>query len=109
MAWICLTIAGLFEITWAIGMKHTAGLTRLWPSVFTVAASIVSFALLAQAMRTLPMGTSYAVWTGIGAVGTATVGILYGGESASPLRLLCIALIVAGIAGLKLQSGTVNP
>lgn len=109
MAWICLMIAGLFEIVWAVAMKHTAGLTRWGPSLFTFAASIVSFVLLAQAMRVLPMGTSYAVWTGIGAVGTSVVGMIYLGESASPARIACIALIVVGIVGLKLHSGQVTP
>lgn len=106
MAWLCLFIAGMFEIVWAVGLKSTAGLTRLWPSVFTVAASIVSFVLLARATKTLPVGTSYAIWTGVGAAGTALLGILWGGESAHPVRLLCIALIIAGIAGLKLNAGS---
>lgn len=104
MAWICLLIAALFEVIWAVGLKFTAGLTRLWPSVFTVVASIVSFVLLAQATKTLPVGTSYAIWTGIGAAGTAALGILWFGESASVARLVCIALIVIGVVGLKLVS-----
>lgn len=101
MAWIMLFVAGLFEICWAIGLKYTEGFSRLWPSVLTVAAMAVSFGLLSQALRTLPVGTAYAIWTGIGAVGTALVGIVLLGESAAPARLLCIALIGAGIVGLK--------
>jgi quaternary ammonium compound-resistance protein SugE len=104
MAWICLLIAALFEVIWAVGLKSTVGLTRLWPSVFTVLASIVSFVLLAQATKTLPVGTSYAIWTGIGAAGTATLGILWFGESASLARVICIALIVVGVVGLKLTA-----
>ena len=104
MAWICLFVAALFEIAWAVGMKYSYGFTRLWPTVYTFAASLVSFVLLAQATKTLPMGTSYAVWTGIGAAGTAALGILWFGESASPARLVCIALIVVGVAGLKLNA-----
>jgi quaternary ammonium compound-resistance protein SugE len=104
MAWICLFIAALFEIAWAVGMKHSHGFTRLWPTVYTFAASLVSFVLLAQATKTLPVGTSYAVWTGIGAAGTATLGILWFGESASLARVICIAVIVAGVVGLKLNS-----
>lgn len=101
MAWLMLVIAGLFEICWAIGLKYTEGFTRLWPSVLTVAAMAISFGLLSQALRTLPVGTAYAIWTGIGAVGTALVGIVLLGESAAPTRLLCIALIGGGIVGLK--------
>lgn len=104
MAWLCLFLAALCEVTWAVGLKYTAGFTRLWPSVFTLAVSVVSFVLLAQATRTLPVGTSYAIWTGIGAAGTAILGILWWGESASAVRLICIALIVAGVVGLKLNS-----
>ena len=104
MAWICLLIAAVFEVIWAVGMKFTLGLTRFWPSVFTVLASIVSFVLLAQATKTLPLGTSYAIWTGIGAAGTAALGILWFGESASIARLVCIALIVIGVVGLKLNT-----
>ncbi len=104
MAWICLLIAALFEVIWAVGLKFTVGLTRVWPSVFTVLASIVSFVLLAQATKTLPVGTSYAIWTGIGAAGTAVLGILWFGESASIARLVCIALIVIGVVGLKLNT-----
>ena len=104
MVWIVLFCAGLFEIAWAVGLKYTEGFTRLWPTVGTVAAMAISFALLSQAMKTLPLGTAYAIWTGIGAVGTALVGIVLFGESANPARLLCIGLIAAGIIGLKLAS-----
>lgn len=104
MAWIYLFIAGILEIAWAIGLKKSQGFTQLWPSVFTVSAMIVSFALLAQAMKSLPVGTAYAVWTGIGTVGAATLGILFFGEPRDAARLLCIGLIVAGILGLKILS-----
>jgi quaternary ammonium compound-resistance protein SugE len=109
MAWICLLIAALFEVIWAVGLKSTAGLTRFWPSAFTVAASIVSFVLLAQATKTLPVGTSYAVWTGIGAAGTAALGMMWFGESAGLARLACIALIVVGVVGLKLNTPAAQP
>ena len=102
MAWLVLGVAGLFEVAWAIGLKYTDGFTRPWPSVGTALAMIVSVALLAWAMKSLPVGTAYAVWTGIGAVGTVLLGIVLFDEPASVLRLACIALIVAGIAGLKL-------
>jgi quaternary ammonium compound-resistance protein SugE len=104
MVWILLVLAGLFEIVWAVGLKYTEGFTRLWPTVGTVAAMIVSFGLLAHVLKTLPIGTAYAIWTGIGAVGTALVGIIVLGESASPARLACIGSIAAGIVGLKLVS-----
>ncbi|GAA0427099.1 MAG: quaternary ammonium compound efflux SMR transporter SugE [Massilia sp.] len=104
MVWILLVLAGLFEIVWAVGLKYTEGFTRLWPTVGTVAAMIVSFGLLAHVLKTLPIGTAYAIWTGIGAVGTALVGIIVLGESASPARLACIGMIAAGIVGLKLVS-----
>jgi len=104
MAWILLVTAGLFEIVWAVALKYSEGFTRLWPSVIFGVTAWISFACLAQAIRTLPMGTSYAVWTGIGAVGITLAGIICFGESASVLRILCIVLIVAGIAGLKLTS-----
>lgn len=104
MAWTYLVIAGLLEIGWAVGLKYTEGFTRLWPTVFTVAALVGSMALLALSLRELPLGTAYAIWTGIGAVGTAVLGILLFGESAAAARLVCIALIVAGIVGLKLAS-----
>jgi quaternary ammonium compound-resistance protein SugE len=98
-------VAGLFEVGWAIGLKYTHGFTRLWPSVFTVAAMIISLFFLAQALKNVPVGTGYAVWTGIGAVGTAVLGIILFSESTNIGRLLSIALIVAGIVGLKLTSG----
>jgi len=101
MSWLVLLLAGLLEVGWAVGLKYTHGFTRLWPSVWTVAAMVVSLALLGIAMRTLPLGTAYAVWTGVGAVGTVIVGIALFGESASVARLACVALIVAGIVGLK--------
>jgi quaternary ammonium compound-resistance protein SugE len=104
MAWVYLAIAGLLEVGWAIGLKYTDGFKRLWPSVWTVATMIGSFVFLAQALRTIPVGTAYAVWTGIGAVGTAALGIILFAESAALPRLLCIALIVAGILGLKLTA-----
>jgi quaternary ammonium compound-resistance protein SugE len=102
MAWVALFFAGLFEIGWAIGLKYTEGFTRLVPSLLTVASMIVSLGLLGLALKTLPVGTGYAVWTGIGTVGTALLGIALFGEPATVLRLGCIALIVAGIGGLKL-------
>lgn len=102
MAWVLLFIAGLFEVVWAIGLKYTEGFTRLWPSVVTAAAMALSVLFLAQALRTLPVGTGYAVWVGIGAAGTAVMGMILFGESREPLRLLCLALIVAGVIGLKL-------
>lgn len=102
MAWIILVIAGLLEIGWAVGLKYTEGFTRLLPSIGTILAMVVSLALLGIAVRTLPLGTAYAVWTGIGTVGTVAVGILVLGEPASFVRLFCVFLIVAGIVGLKL-------
>jgi quaternary ammonium compound-resistance protein SugE len=104
MAWTLLIIAGLFEVGWAIGLKYTAGFSRLWPSVWTIAAMIISVYLLAVALKSIPVGTGYAVWTGIGAVGTAILGILLFGEAANAARLACIALIVAGIIGLRITS-----
>ena len=104
MSWIALFAAGLFEIGWAIGLKFTDGFTRLWPSLATAASMAVSLGLLAMALRTLPLGTAYAVWTGIGAVGTVIFGIAVLGETASPARLAFLAMIVAGIAGLKMTS-----
>jgi quaternary ammonium compound-resistance protein SugE len=106
MAWIYLVIAGLLEIAWAIGLKHTDGFSRLWPSVLTILAMIASFALLAQALRTIPVGTGYAVWTGIGAAGTAAIGMIWLGESRDVLRLVCLLLIVSGVIGLKFASAT---
>lgn len=102
MVWVMLVLAGLFEICWAVGLKYTDGFTRLWPSVGTAAAMILSIVLLAAVLKSLPLGTAYAIWTGIGAVGTAIVGIVLLGESASAARLGCIALIAVGIVGLKL-------
>lgn len=101
MHWTLLLVAAAFEIVWAAGLKTTEGFTRLWPSVGVGAAMVVSMALLALAARGLPIGTAYAVWTGIGAAGTALAGIILYGESASPSRLACIALIVTGVVGLK--------
>ena len=102
MNWFMLVLAGLFETCWAIGLKASHGFTRPWSSAFTVVTMILSVGLLAAAMKALPVGTAYAVWTGIGAVGTAILGIVLFGESASPARLACLSLIVAGIVGLKL-------
>ena len=102
MAWIYLIIAGLFECGWAIGLKYTDGFTRLTPSILTVAAMAISFWLLSTAMKTIPVGTAYAVWTGIGAVGVAVMGMILFGESREILRIFCLVLIVSGIIGLKL-------
>lgn len=99
--WLTLTVAGLLEVGWAIGLKYTAGFTRPVPSILTLLAMVASMWLLAQAARHLPIGTAYAVWTGIGAVGTAALGMYLFGEPRTVLRLTCIVLIVAGIAGLK--------
>ncbi|HDV5055659.1 TPA: quaternary ammonium compound efflux SMR transporter SugE [Escherichia coli] len=104
MSWIILVIAGLLEVVWAVGLKYNHGFSRLTPSVITVTAMIVSMALLAWAMKSLPVGTAYAVWTGIGAVGAAITGIVLLGESANPMRLASLALIVLGIIGLKLST-----
>lgn len=106
MAWVWLTVAGLFEISWAMGLKYSQGLSLAKPglSALTIGLSIVSFVLLGQATKTLPIGTSYAVWTGIGAVGSAILGIILFGESRDPARIACIAMIVAGIVGLKLTA-----
>ncbi|MBX3521506.1 MAG: quaternary ammonium compound efflux SMR transporter SugE [Xanthobacteraceae bacterium] len=101
MAWISLLIAGLFEVGWAIGLKYTDGFSKLWPSVWTVAAMIVSLVFLEYALRTLPVGTAYAVWVGIGAVGTAVLGMLLFDESRDIARIVCLMLIVAGVVGLK--------
>ncbi|WP_372398734.1 quaternary ammonium compound efflux SMR transporter SugE [Azospirillum sp. HJ39] len=105
MAWVTLFFAGLFEIGWAVGLKYTEGFTRLMPSLLTAAAMLASLLLLGYALKTLPLGTAYAVWTGIGTVGTALLGMWLFGEPADALRLLCIAAIVGGIAGLKLLHG----
>lgn len=101
MPWFTLFLAGLCEIGWAIGLKYSTGFTRLWPSVWTVAIMLLSFVLLSRAMVHLPVGTAYAVWTGIGAAGTAILGVVLFNESRDPLRLLCLVLIVLGILGLK--------
>ncbi|BBL34911.1 quaternary ammonium compound-resistance protein [Nitrosomonas stercoris] len=106
MNWIILVIAGLFEIGWAIGLKYTEGFTRFWPVVGTVLSMVISVGLLGIAMKSLPIGTAYAVWVGIGAVGTAILGIVFLGESANLSRILSLALIVAGIIGLKLATPT---
>ena len=105
MAWLFLTIAGFLEIAFAFAMKSSEGFTRPIPALITVAAGLTSVVLLSISLRTLPMGTGYAVWTGIGAAGTAILGIWVMGDSAAPLRILCIGLILAGVVGLKLISG----
>ncbi|WP_426194907.1 quaternary ammonium compound efflux SMR transporter SugE [Massilia sp. DWR3-1-1] len=102
MSWMLLVLAGLLEVVWAVGLKYTEGFTRLWPSLLTLAAMAASVGLLGLALRNLPLGTAYAVWTGIGTVGTAIVGMVLLGEPAGALRLLSIGLIIAGIAGLKM-------
>ena len=104
MAWLYLFVASLFEMAWAIGLKYTEGFSRLVPSVLTVAAMIFSLALLGLALKTLPVGTAYAVWTGIGAAGAAILGMILLGESANLARLLCIGLIITGVIGLKLAT-----
>ena len=102
MAWVTLFIAGLCEVGWAIGLKYTEGFTRLWPTLGTIAAMAVSLWLLGVAMKSLPMGTAYSVWVGVGAVGTVILGIVLFGEPANPARLISVMLIIAGIVGLKL-------
>ena len=104
MNWGILLLAGLFEIGWAIGLKYTVGFSRLWPSIGTALAMFISLGLLGVAMKSLPVGTAYAVWVGVGAVGTVILGIVLLGESAHPARLFSVALIIAGIIGLKLAS-----
>jgi quaternary ammonium compound-resistance protein SugE len=106
MSWVYLVVAGLLEVGWAVGLKYTAGFTRLWPSVLTLATMAGSVGMLGLALRALPLGTAFAVWTGIGTVGTAVFGMIMLGEPAGALRLLSIGLIVAGIAGLKLLTPT---
>ncbi len=106
MAWILLLIAGLLEVTWAIGLKYTEGFTKVWPSVLTLSAMAASVVLLGIAMKSLPVGTSYAVWVGVGAVGTAILGMVLFGESANAGRLVSLGLIVAGIVGLKIATPT---
>ncbi|MBL8262754.1 MAG: multidrug efflux SMR transporter [Xanthomonadaceae bacterium] len=102
MSWMHLFLAGLFEIAFALGLKHTEGFTRVWPSVFTALAAAASLWLLTRALQGIPLGTAYAIWTGIGAVGVALVGMTWFGENASPMRIACLAMIVVGVAGLKL-------
>ncbi len=104
MTWIILTIAGFFEVGWAIGLKYTAGFTRLWPTVGTLLSMIISLWLLGIAMKSLPVGTAYAVWVGVGAVGTVVLGIVLFGEPVNIARLISIVLIIAGIVGLKLAT-----
>lgn len=104
MAWIYLVVAGFFECGWAIGLKYTEGFTRLWPSVFTIAAMGISFWLLSVSMKTIPVGTAYAVWTGIGAVGVAVLGMVLFDEPKEAMRILSLLLIVAGIVGLKVSA-----
>jgi len=108
MYWIILFIAGLFEIAWAVGLKYTEGFSKFWPSVFTVACMIISMAGLAYAVKYLPVGTAYAIWTGIGAVGTAVLGMILFNESKEFVRIFFIFLIVVGIVGLKVYSGHAN-
>ena len=102
MAWVVLFVAGLAEIGWAVGLKYTEGFSRLWPTVATAISLVASMTLLAYALRTLPLGTAYAVWTGIGTIGTAVLGMILFHEPATAIRLVCIALIVTGILGLKI-------
>jgi len=104
MAWIILVIAGLLEVCWAIGLKYTEGFTRLWPTVGTVLAMVLSIWLLGIAMKSLPVGTAYSVWVGVGAVGTVILGIVLFGEPANAARVISVALIIAGIIGLKLAT-----
>ncbi len=104
MAWLIVIIAGLFEIGWAIGLKYTDGFTRLWPTIGTAASMLVSLGLLGVAMKTLPVGTAYAVWVGVGAVGTVILGIVLLDEPVNAARMISVALIIAGIVGLKLSS-----
>ena len=106
MAWIYLVVAGLFECGWAIGLKYTDGFTKLFPSLLTILAMAISFWLLSIAMKTIPVGTAYAVWTGIGAVGVAILGMVLLGESRDIMRVICLLLIVSGIVGLKLVSSS---
>ena len=104
MNWIILIIAGLFEVGWAVGLKYTEGFTRLWPTLGTVVSMIISPGLLGIAMKGLPLGTAYSIWVGVGAVGTVILGIVLLGESASVPRMISVALIIAGIIGLKLSN-----
>jgi quaternary ammonium compound-resistance protein SugE len=104
MDWVILVLAGLFEVGWAIGLKYTEGFTRLWPTIWTVSAMVISLWLLGIAMKSLPVGTAYSVWVGVGAVGTVILGIVLLGEPANAARLISVALIIAGIIGLKLST-----
>jgi len=104
MNWIILIVAGLFEVGWAIGLKYTEGFTRLWPTIWTIMAMIISLGLLGIAMKGLPVGTAYSIWVGVGAVGTVILGILLLGESASVSRMISVVLIIAGIIGLKIST-----
>jgi quaternary ammonium compound-resistance protein SugE len=108
MYWLILFIAGLFEVAWAIGLKYTEGFSKLWPSVFTIVCMIISMGLLAYVVKHLPVGTAYAVWTGIGAVGTAILGIILFNESKELVRIFFIFLIIVGIVGLKIFSGQLD-
>lgn len=105
MAWVVLFVAGLLEVGWAVGLKYTEGFTRFWPTVGTAVSMVLSMGLLGIALRTLPVGTAYAVWTGIGTVGTVVLGIVLFGEPAGALRMACVGLILAGIVGLRLVPG----
>lgn len=109
LAWVLVVIAGLFEVVWATSMKSSAGWTRLWPSVITIAAMLVSFFLLAKAMQSLPLGVAYTVWVGIGAIGAALAGWMILGERLSPVQWLCVGLIAVGIVGLKLATPAATP
>ena len=104
MAWVMLLVAGLFEVVWAFSMKQSAGFTRIWPTVITIGAMIISFALLSWSMRVLPLGTAYTIWTGIGAVGAFVVGVMFLNEPASAMRILAVVLIVSGLVLMKLSS-----
>lgn len=104
MNWIILIVAGLFEVGWAVGLKYTGGFTRLWPTLGTIISMIISLGLLGIAMKGLPLGTAYSIWVGVGAVGTVILGIVLLGESASVARMISVALIIAGIIGLKLST-----
>jgi quaternary ammonium compound-resistance protein SugE len=104
MAWVILVLAGLFEVGWAIGLKYTQGFSRLWPTIWTVLAMIISLWLLGIAMKSLPVGTAYSIWVGVGAVGTVVLGIVLLGEPANAARLVSVALIMAGIIGLKIAT-----
>jgi quaternary ammonium compound-resistance protein SugE len=104
MAWVILVLAGLFEVGWAVGLKYTEGFTRLWPTMWTILAMIISLWLLGIAMKSLPLGTAYSIWVGVGAVGTVILGIVLLGESANVGRLISVAFIIAGIIGLKIAT-----